>query len=60
MSDEKKGFFKQLVEKYDALCQDLGIGKGTYRSCGCMPVVRVDENGNLKKDKDPELDENKL
>lgn len=40
MTQEKKGWFKTLLEKYDAFCIELGINKGNCR--GCVPVVKFD------------------
>lgn len=37
---EQKSFFKKLKEKYDELCQDLGVEGGACR--GCVPVVKFD------------------
>lgn len=37
---EKKHWLKGLVEKYNALCKDLGVDAGACR--GCVPVVKFD------------------
>ena len=44
---------KELVElakqkKYNDFCKEIGIDQGACRSC--VPVVKADENGNLKKE----------
>lgn len=37
---EKKHWLKRLIEKYNALCKDLGVETGACR--GCVPVVKFD------------------
>lgn len=36
----QKGFFKRLLAKYDAFCQEIGVDNGACRSC--VPIVRQD------------------
>ncbi|TDQ58003.1 hypothetical protein EDC45_1070 [Mesocricetibacter intestinalis] len=50
----KKGFFAGLVEKYNRLCNELGVDQGACRSC--VPVVKFDpeqpKGQEQKTDKD--------
>lgn len=49
MSEQvKKSWFKKAIEKYNDFCKEIGIDQGACRSC--VPVVKSDENGNLKKE----------
>ncbi len=49
MSEQvKKSWFKKAIEKYNDFCKEIGIDQGACRSC--VPVVKADENGNLKKE----------
>lgn len=38
--NSKKGWLKGLIEKYNELCNDLGVDKGACR--GCVPIVKFD------------------
>ncbi|MFK5129592.1 DUF5363 domain-containing protein [Glaesserella parasuis] len=40
MNNENKGFFRNLLDKYNELCKDLGVDQGACR--GCVPVVKFD------------------
>ena len=50
MAEQEKSWFKRLWEKYDQFYKESGL---EGRSCGCMPVVRADENGNKIPDQEP-------
>lgn len=45
----KKGFFRNLLDKYDAFLAEVGMDAGKCKSC--VPIVKQDENGNKVKDK---------
>ncbi|WP_373778097.1 DUF5363 domain-containing protein [Glaesserella sp.] len=52
MAEQQKGFFRNLLDKYDELCKDLGVDQGGCR--GCIPVVKFDpekEEGDNKTEK---------
>ncbi|MDG6784405.1 DUF5363 domain-containing protein [Glaesserella parasuis] len=40
MNNENKGFFRNLLDKYNELCKELGVDQGACR--GCVPVVKFD------------------
>ncbi len=50
MAEQEKSWFKRLWAKYDQFYKESGL---EGRSCGCMPVVRADENGNKIPDQEP-------
>lgn len=43
-----KSLLKNLKEKYDNLCKDLGIEAGACR--GCVPVVKFDPEKDDKSE----------
>ena len=49
----KKGLFRNLLDKYNELCKDMGVdqGGGCRR---CVPIIKQDpENEKTKKKKTP-------
>ncbi|MDU8924100.1 DUF5363 domain-containing protein [Pasteurellaceae bacterium LIM206] len=47
--NSKKGWFKRVMDKYNAFCKDIGVDQGACRSC--VPIVKFDEDtGLVKKD----------
>ncbi|MFZ7174426.1 DUF5363 family protein [[Pasteurella] aerogenes] len=50
MAEQEKSWFKRLWAKYNQFYKESGL---EGRSCGCMPVVRADENGNKIPDQEP-------
>ena len=55
MSEQQKGFFRKLLDKYDEFCRDAGIDVGNCR--GCVPVVKFDDDGKQIKDDQPQQKE---
>lgn len=52
MSEEKKGWFKRALAKYDKFCEELGVNQGACR--GCVPVVKFDPEPEKKPKEKPE------
>lgn len=42
-----KGALKNLWSEYDKFCRELGFDKG--RTCRCAPIVKFDQDPELKE-----------
>ena len=47
--EKKQGWFKKFLDKYNKLCDELGVEQGGCR--GCVPVVKFDPENEEDKNK---------